>query len=179
MTARLVALLRGINVGGHNGVAMADLRALLTHIGYTEVQTVLQSGNAVFTCRAGAVQAATDIQRAIADELALQCTVIVRTAAEVEAVLAFDPFRAVAADGSKYLVGFLAGDPAPAAAATIEAIDVQPDRIMLAGREVYLWCPTGVSDSPLVRLGWEKAVGVPVTARNWNTVEKIAALMRG
>lgn len=179
MTARLVVLLRGINVGRNKRVAMADLRGLLTGLGYSNVQTILQSGNAVITCPSGMVPAAAaTIERAIADDLGVQCSVMVRKAAEIEATIATDPFGTVATDGSRYLVGFLAGDPAPHAAAFIAAIDVPPDRISLVGREVYLWCPTGVLDSPLAKLGWEKAVGLPVTVRNWNTVAKIAARMR-
>ena len=158
---------------------MADLRGLLTGLGFTDVATILQSGNAVFSCSSRVVpSAAATIERASADDLGVQCSVMVRTAAEIEATLATDPFGAVATDGSRYLVGFLAGEPARDAAELIAAIDVPPDRISLVGREVYLWCPTGVLDSPLAKLGWEKAVGVPVTARNWNTVGKIADRMR-
>ncbi len=179
MTSRLVALLRGINVGRNKRVAMADLRELLRELGYTDVQTILQSGNAVFSCRSGLVSsAASTIERTIADDLAVQCSVIVRTAAEIEATIAADPFGAVATDGSRYLIGFLSADAVPAAAGYIRAIDVPPDRIILVGREVHLWCPTGVLDSPLAGLGWEKALGVPVTVRNQNTVGMIAGVMR-
>jgi uncharacterized protein (DUF1697 family) len=178
MATRLVALLRGINVGRNKRVAMADLRELLAGLGYTEVKTLLQSGNAVFTCSGAAARtAAEDIEEAVARDLGVQCAVIVRTGAEVGEAIAVAPLLAVATDPSRHFVGFLAGTPAPEAVGVLASIDVAPGQIRLVGREVYLWCPAGLIDSPLSKLGWEKSLGVPVTTRNWNTLTKIAALL--
>lgn len=177
MSTRLVALLRGINVGRNKQVAMPALRELLVSLGYRDVTTHLRSGNAVFTATPAAAQtAAADIEVALVDTLGVASTVILRTAAELAAALTGDPLLDVATEPAKHLVGFLAGDPDPAAAARLAALDVAPDQIRLVGREVYLWYPAGVLASPLNKLGWEKALGVPVTTRNWNTVTKLAAL---
>lgn len=176
---RMVALLRGINVGRNKQVAMADLRALLTDLGYGDVKTHLRSGNAVFTAGPGAaVTAADDIERAVTSTLGVRSSVITRTAAELETVLAGAPMLDLMTDPARYLVGFLAGEPDANAAEAIAAIEVEPDRIDLVGHEVYLWCPAGVAASPLNKTGWERALGVGVTTRNWRTVEKLAAMMR-
>jgi uncharacterized protein (DUF1697 family) len=177
VATRLVALLRGINVGRNKRVAMSQLRDLLADLGYVDIGTHLQSGNAVFTSAlADSVAVAANIERAVARELGVQSTVIVRTAADLAAVVADNPFRKVATDPAKYLVGFLAGEPDPAAARGLDSLDVVPNLVRLKGREVYLWCPAGVRDSPFSTIDWDKQLGVPVTMRNWRTVSKLAEL---
>jgi uncharacterized protein (DUF1697 family) len=176
--SRLVALMRGINVGRNKRIAMGDLRAVLTGLGYTDVRTLLMSGNAVFTCSsAAAKKAASDIERAVAADLGVRCAVIVRSEVEVAAAIEAAPLIDVATDPSRHFVGFLAAAPPPRAARAVAAIDLEPDLIRLVGKEVYLWCPKGLLDSPLAKAGWEKSLEVPVTLRNWNTVTKIAAAL--
>ncbi|MGH3098129.1 MAG: DUF1697 domain-containing protein [Streptosporangiales bacterium] len=179
MAVRMVALLRGINVGRNKQIAMADLRAVLTALGYADVETHLRSGNAAFTADPGAARtAAADIERAVAGKLGMRSSVIVRTGTELDAVLTNAPMLDLMTDPARYLVGFLADDPAPDAADAIAAIDVDPDRIRLVRSEVYLWCPAGIAASPLNKTGWERALGVDVTTRNWRTVEKLTAMAR-
>ncbi|HWG73903.1 MAG TPA: DUF1697 domain-containing protein [Acidimicrobiales bacterium] len=180
MTTRLVALLRGINVGHNKRVAMNDLRGLLAVLGYTDVSTYLQSGNAVFTCAdAAAPTAAADIERALSDKAGVECRVVVRSAGELAAAAEGAPLLDVMTDPSRYLVGFLDGEPDPAGARSLAALDVAPDQVRLLGREVYLWCPAGVLASPLNKLRWAKLLGVDVTMRNWNTVRRLVALAGG
>jgi uncharacterized protein (DUF1697 family) len=177
VATRLIALLRGINVGRSKRVPMAQLRELLAELGYLQVATYLQSGNAIFSCTAAAAKTAVpDIEQAIAARVGVECKVIVRTAGELAGAMAADPLREVATDPARHLVGFLAGEPAPAGAAALAALKVAPDRIALIGRHVYLWCPQGVIASPLAKLPWERELQVAVTLRNWNTVSKLAAM---
>jgi len=177
MATRLVALLRGINVGRNKRVAMSDLRELLQGLGYTEVRTHLQSGNAVFTSASAATAGvARSIQQAVARDLGVESTVTVRTAADLTRIVASDPLLEVMTDSAKHLVGFLAGDPLPTAEGALAALDLGPDLVRLVGREVYLWCPRGVIDSAFSRVAWDRQLGVPVTMRNWNTVTRIAEL---
>jgi uncharacterized protein (DUF1697 family) len=82
----------------------------------------------------------------------------------------------MATDPARYLVGFLAGKPDPAGARALEATDVAPNQLRLQGREVYLWCPAGVLDSPFSTVNWDRQLGVAVTMRNWRTVTKLAEL---
>lgn len=176
MSVCLVALLRGINVGRNKRIAMADLRALLTNLGYSDVQTCLQSGNAIFSGETDASTAAAEIEQALVRDLGLQSTVIVRSAAELAAVVAANPLHDIATDPSKYLVGFLAGDPSPTAAESIPALNVASDQVRLIEHELYLWCPSGVLDGPFGKVRWDRQLGTEVTMRNWKTVTKLAAL---
>jgi uncharacterized protein (DUF1697 family) len=105
--ARLVTFLRGINVGGAKRVAMADLRALLEDLGYEDVATVLQSGNAVVTTGASPAAAGKAIERAIADRLGLEVAVIVRTGEELARIVAADRLGGVADDPANSLVFFM------------------------------------------------------------------------
>lgn len=179
MPIRFVALLRGINVGRNKRVAMADLRALLAGLGYGEVQTYLNSGNALFTSDSDAASVAAAIEQALVRDLRVESRVVVRTAADLAAIVAANPLREIAADPAKHLVGFLGGEPDLARAEKIAALDILPDRVILAGRELYLWYSAGVLTSPLSKVAWEKLLGVTVTMRNWNTAAQLAALANG
>jgi len=177
MPARSVALLRGINVGTAKRIGMAELRSVLVDLGYTGVITHLQSGNVVFTSSAAAARtAAKDIERSVHARLGVRSTVVMRSAAELAAVIANAPLLDVMTDPSRFLVGFLSGDPNSIAVRNFRALDVAPDQIRIRGREVYMWCPGGVIASPLTKLVTEKSLGVAVTMRNWNTVTRLAAL---
>ena len=182
MATRVVALLRGINVGRAKRVAMADLRALLADLGFEDVTTVLNSGNALFSCSAMAVStAAGAIEDGVQDKLGVRCRVVVRTAAAFAASIEQAPLQDLVTDPSRYFVGFLDGRPNAAARAAVSTVDedpsTAPDRIVLVGREVYLWCPAGLSKSPLTKTDWDTVLGTAVTMRNWKTVTKIAALL--
>lgn len=177
MSTRLIVLLRGINVGRNKRVAMGDLRQLLVKLGYSQVQTHLQSGNAVLTSpwsETGGVAAA--IEQALMRDIGVESTVILRTAGELAAVVEANPLRDVATVPSRHLVGFLAGQPEPGATSLVGELDAPPDGVRLLGRELYLWCPHGILASPLSKVNWDRRVGVPVTMRNWNTVLKLAEL---
>jgi uncharacterized protein (DUF1697 family) len=171
-----VALLRGINVAGHNRVAMADLRELLAGLGYQDVRTHLQSGNIVF--RATATSNA-ELEEAIGDrltaELGLQAAVLVRTGGEFHAVVAGNPLPTH--EPARLVVLFLSGPPAPG---RIEAIDpgrYAPELFAVRDTEIYLYCANGILESQLTRVLADQRLGCAVTARNWNTVVKVAAML--
>ncbi|MHB8576604.1 MAG: DUF1697 domain-containing protein [Dehalococcoidia bacterium] len=177
---RSVALLRGINVGRAKRVGMAQLRALLQALGYTDVSTLLQSGNAIFTSTPGATgSAVADIEAAIVREFGFDVSVVVRTRAELAAAVAANPLLDIASDPSRHLVGFFGGSPDVAGLTALAGMDFGADQVRVIGREVYLWCPAGVLDSPFSKVAWEKLLGVPVTMRNWNTVTKLLELAGG
>jgi uncharacterized protein (DUF1697 family) len=174
---RQIALLRGINVGGHNRVAMADLRALLGGAGYGDVVTLGVSGNVVLSTKTTPEHLAPELEDRIAQGLGLRPRVLVRTREELAAVVAHDPLGVLAAEEPKrYQVNFLSAEPDPHALDAIAAIDLAPERWVHRGREIYAWHPVGVHNSPLAKLLTEKRLGVAVTARNWNTVTKLLAL---
>lgn len=174
---RQIALLRGINVGGHNRVAMADLRALLAGAGYGEVLTLGVSGNVVLSAKTVPERLGTELEARIAEGLGLQVRVVVRTRTELAAVVAHDPLgELAAAEPKRYQVNFLSAEPDPQALQAIAALDLAPERWVHRGREIYAWHPVGVHNSPLAKLLTDKRLGVAVTARNWNTVTKLLAM---
>ncbi|MGX7823695.1 DUF1697 domain-containing protein [Actinokineospora sp. 24-640] len=174
MTA-YVLLLRGVNVGGRAKLAMADLRAVLTSLGYGGVRTVLQSGNAVFTT--DAVPSEQAVESALAEHTGLRTRCLVRTGDELRAVVAGHPFTAVADNGSRMLAVFLDSDPDPARAAEHDPVALDPDHIRLGERVIYQWCPNGIAEAPELVPFLDRRWKVVGTARNWNTVGKLAALV--
>lgn len=176
---RYAALLRAVNLVKRNRIAMADLRRILTDLGYEDVKTHLQSGNAVFTSELPAVTLERHIAAALAKEAGLSCPVMIRTGAELAAVLAANPLGHEPENPSWFFVSFLAAHPDPAAVAALAALDVRPDQAWIIGREAYLWCPNSPLDSKLGGPFVEKRLGVAGTARNWNTVTRLAELTAG
>jgi uncharacterized protein (DUF1697 family) len=176
--ARFVALLRGINVGANKRVAMADLRQLLTGLGFTDVATLLQSGNAVFTTRSTKPETlARSITGAIDNELGLEVGCLVRNGNELRAVIEANPLGAVATNGSKLMALFLSKQPDPTLLKAHDPRSLDPDQIRLGDRVIYQWCPDGVLAAPAAGPFAEKHLDVTVTGRNWNTVTKLAALL--
>jgi uncharacterized protein (DUF1697 family) len=170
---RVVALLRGINLGSRRRVAMADLRELVESLGYEDVRTHLQSGNVVFSSTDDPADAARALERAIGERLGLSVDVIVRTAAELDDVVAANPLEGVADDGSRYFVAFLSGDADGEAVEALTAEDFSPDQLRARGRELYAWCPDGMRDSRLMRTITRGRLAPTATVRNWNTVTKL------
>jgi uncharacterized protein (DUF1697 family) len=173
---RHIVLLRGINVGGHRRIAMADLRAVLASLGYANVRTHLQSGNVVLDSDTTPAHVKRTIERGIADDLGADVEVFVRTRTEIADVVARNPLADVADNPSRYLVSFLSGKPDAAGVREAEGVDVAPERFAVHGREIYAWHPGGVHNSRLANVLSEKRLGVTATARNWNTVLKLLEL---
>jgi uncharacterized protein (DUF1697 family) len=177
--ARLVVLLRGINVGGAKRVTMADLRALLEDLGYDDVRTHLQSGNAVIATDASPAAAEAAIAAAIADRLGLEVAVLARTGVELARIIAADRLGDVAADPAKRMVIFLPGAASTAAVRALQREDLGDERLEAAGREVYAWCPGGIGRSPLMAALAKTDIGRTGTARNWKTVTRLAEMAGG
>jgi uncharacterized protein (DUF1697 family) len=177
MATRVVALLRGINVGGNKLVDMARLRLVLSDLGHADVRTYLQSGNAVFSCQPQAVAgAASQLENAIAGEFGFDCRVIVRTAAELTAAMSADPLLHLLGNPSRHLIGFLSESPRPEGVKELTSQDFGVDQLGIIDQHLYLWCPNGITGSPFGKLNFDRILGVAVTMRNWNTVTKLAAL---
>jgi uncharacterized protein (DUF1697 family) len=173
--ARYVALLRGINVGRHKRMPMADLRELLSGLGYSDVKTLLQSGNAVFTSPArSAAGVERAIEKAIADRFGFDVRVLVRTKEEVGAAVAGNPLPVP--DGSRFLVSFLDRNPPASRLQQIDAAQVEPEQFAVGTKVLYIWCARGFMDSKLLPLLSDERLGVVATARNWNTVTKLLAM---
>jgi uncharacterized protein (DUF1697 family) len=173
-----IALVRGINVGGHKQIAMADLRGLLLTLGFHEPQSLLQSGNLVFK---GDSRSAATIERLLEKEadkhLDVQVDFLVRTAREWAAIIAKNPFpREAASDPSHLAVMCLKDVPTKESLAALQAAIVGRETTHLDGRQLYIIYPDGIGRSRLTHGLIEKTLATRGTARNWNTVLKIAAL---
>jgi uncharacterized protein (DUF1697 family) len=177
--AALAVLLRGINLGASRRIGMADLRAMLQDLGYEDVRTVLQSGNAVLTADDGPDAVARAIERRIRKEFGMDVDAIVRTADEMADVVQANPLAGVATDGSKSVVIFLSGEPDPAAVAALGEEDFAPEEFRVRGRELFAWCPNGLQKSPVVKALTQRLTppSGSATARNWNTVVKLHGLL--
>lgn len=173
-----IALLRGINVGRAKRVAMADLRQLMEDLGYTNVRTLLNSGNAVFDAparkRAAAAKA---IEEALVLKLGVVSKVMVMSCAELDAVIEGNPLVAQSTDHAR-LITFLCPASECERVATLAERDWSPGALAIGTRAAYVWCPEGVLESAAAAaIG--KALGDVATARNWNTLLKLQAMCRG
>ena len=182
MTAKYVALLRGVNVAGTNKVKMDELRRLFADLGHTEVGTYLQSGNVVFADDAPGddrTGLAAGIEKAIADRMGLTVTVLLRTRAELEKVLAANPYLDRETDPAKLPVTFLAEAPDPERAAALSIPAGETGVFTLIGREVYLHTPDGYGRTKLNNAFLERKLGVAATTRNWKSVGALHELLGG
>lgn len=163
-----VALLRAVNLGATNKVAMADLRALLERLGYTGVRTLNISGNAVFTAPArSGTKVEQAIETALAADLDLHVRVLARSSTELGKVVRRLPFD----DPGGVHVAFVGGEVGKPA---LDPKTFAPDEVVYGEREIYLRLPHGWSGSRLP--DFEKVLGKPVTRRTWNVVTKLHAM---
>ena len=175
--ARYVVLLRGVNVGKGNRVPMAEFRALLEELGCTDVKTILNSGNAVFTSTIRSATAlAKSIASAIAEAFDVTTPVIVKSAAQFAAIVDGNPIVPPDADHSKFLVTFAMDAKQIAALATLEAQRHPDERLAITAHAAYLHCARGILDSGMAKALLGKD-GRSVTTRNWGTTLKIHALL--
>jgi uncharacterized protein (DUF1697 family) len=165
-----VAMLRGINLGGRRRVPMAELRTLLTDAGYEDVRTYVQSGNIVLGSPAKPAEVERELQTLISERFGFDVPVVVRSRAQLAAVVKADPLGDVADDPKRYQVSFLSAKPKAAVVRALEAADVAPEQVAVSGREIYAWHPEGVARSKLWNALAGKDLGVTATARNWTTV---------
>ncbi|MEV5505590.1 DUF1697 domain-containing protein [Streptomyces orinoci] len=172
-----VALLHGINVGGKRRVPMQTLRELLTGLGGGAVRTHLNSGNAVFTHDgAGPEELTASLERALADRLGFPVRCVVREAADLRRVIDANPFAGRDFLPARLLVTFLSAPARPGPVADLDPAAYLPDVFALGEREVYLLCPDGLRDSRLAQALARRSPAEVATARNWNTVSRLAEL---
>jgi uncharacterized protein (DUF1697 family) len=170
---RQVLLLRGINVGRSNRIAMPSLRELLTEAGFEEVRTYVQSGNIVLSSDASADELARECSRRIQDAYGLAIDVLARTRKELAEVVRSDPLAKVAVDPKRYQVSFCSAEPEPEIIERLSALAAPHERFAAIGRELYAWHPDGVARSRLWAELSRRRLGVTATARNWSTVTKL------
>jgi len=176
-----VALLRGINVGGHKPVAMADLHHLLTQLGLADARSLLQSGNLVFGANG---RTAARLERLLeaeaAKRLGLQTDFFVRSAKEWKSVVANNPFSKEAARDPGHLVVMALKDaPKDTDVKALQAAITGREVVRAGGKHLYIVYPDGIGRSRLTNAVIDKLLGTRGTGRNWNTVLKLASLATG
>jgi uncharacterized protein (DUF1697 family) len=174
---RYVVLLRGVNVGGRGKLAMAQLRETCTSLGCTDVSTYIQSGNVVLDSARSADELAAALGPAIEEAVGFAPQVVIRTPAELAAVLAGNPYPDTDTDERFLHIGFMTKTPDTSAVAELGEVDVSPEGYRIVGREVYLNYVEGAGRSKkLARVPFERRLGVGITARNLRTVQKLVEL---
>ncbi|MFD8981217.1 DUF1697 domain-containing protein [Streptomyces sp. NPDC059564] len=178
---KYAALLRGINVGGSKKVPMAELRSVLEGLGHGDVQTYLQSGNAVFTSGEGdPVALARALEAAIEAHFGFFVPCLVVDGDYLRAVAEACPFPAAELEGKQLHATFCSAQPGPERFAALDAPAFLPEEYRVGDRVLYLYAPDGLGRSKLGEALARPAVvkGLDVTTRNWNTVAKLVELTR-
>lgn len=178
MTDRCVALLRGINVGGKNRIAMADLRACFEAVGCSAVRTYIQSGNVV--CEPGLL-GADAIGDAVTEQLArrfdLRVPVLIRRADAFREAVTANPFLDEDVDPRHLSVGFLSSTPPASRVGTLDPERSPGDRFVVVGSEVYLHVPGGMARSKLTTPFFDERLDTTMTVRNLRTVDRLVEML--
>jgi uncharacterized protein (DUF1697 family) len=181
-----VALLRGINLGGHKKVPMAELREVVASLGHADVATYIQSGNVVFsTEQTDTAALAAALEEAIAETIGVQARVVVLSREDLAQVVRDNPYTGEPNPRAVHAI-FLSGQPGPELADQVATVQEQVaqkgsrDTAEIVGRTIFLHTPDGYGRSDLaaalVKIGQRKTDQVAGTARNWATVTKLAAM---
>lgn len=173
---RWIALFRGINVGGKHVLPMKELGSLLDSLGCRNVKTVIQSGNAAFDSpERDRSRLARRIAKAIAASHGFEPRILLVDLPELERVIASNPFVEAEGEPKSLHVGFLESEPETPDLEALDRLRTGGERFQLVGQSFYLHTPEGFGTSRLATQA-EKLLGVPMTARNWRTVQKIRDL---
>jgi uncharacterized protein (DUF1697 family) len=173
-----IALLRGINVGGRHVLPMKELRELLENQGLQNVRTYIQSGNVVFqSVENDTSRLAADISAAILEEYGFEPAVLILASEEMEEAMVANPFPEAQSEPKFLHLFFMASLPRSPDLQALQGLKKGEERFALRGAVFYLHAPDGIGRSKLAA-NIEKALGVPVTARNWLSVSKIMAIAR-
>jgi uncharacterized protein (DUF1697 family) len=171
-----VALLRGINVGGRNSLPMSELIELFSALGYVNVQTYIQSGNVVFESPKKVGQKeAESISQEIFETRGFTPHILILGENDLLGAVEKNPFPT--ADGNALHLFFMGSKPKQPNIERLAGLKAESEQFVLAERVFYLLAPNGIGRSKLAP-AVESALGVPATARNWNTVNKLASMIK-
>ncbi len=171
-----VAILRGINVGGNRKILMADLKLLFEELGFSNIITYIQSGNVLFNSNTENELLADQIEQAITANFGFDVPVIVRSAIELKKAIDTNPFYDADADVNKLHLSFLKEKPTAENLQHTVSYNYEPDKFVIDGKEVFIFCENKYHESKLTNLFFEKKLKVGATTRNWKTVLKLMVL---
>ena len=177
-----ISILRGINVGGKNKIKMNDLKELYEELKFKNIITYIQSGNIIFNSnqKAADQNIAKQIEKGISKKFNLDVAAVIRTINELKNIIKINPFLTMPGiDIEKLHVTFLEKVPGQIELDNTKKHDYTPDKFIIAGREVFLYCPGGYGKSKLSNNFFENKLKVKATTRNWKTVKKLVELAEG
>ena len=176
---RYISLLRGINVSGQKKIKMADLKLLYQSLDFENVVTYIQSGNVIFDSKSkNKTDLKTIIEAAIEKKYKFYVPVFIRTKNDFDKILKNLPFKSIDVDndGTIVLVSFLSNNPAKITHTDIQQYVKSPEKLVIKGKEVYLYCPNGYGKSKLSNNFLENKLAVKTTTRNWKSIHKLVEL---
>ena len=176
---KYISILRGINVSGQKKIKMSDLKSLYELLSFQNVVTYIQSGNAIFDATVkNKVDLKAKIEEAIEEKYKFHVPVEIRTRREIGDIIKSCPFGLVdlVEDGTKVLVTFLSSKPSEVRFFDIQKYVVAPEKLVVRGKEAYLYCPNGYGKSKLSNTFLEHKLGVKATTRNWKSIHKLYEL---
>jgi uncharacterized protein (DUF1697 family) len=176
-----IALLRGINVGGKNKIKMSDLREALGTMGLARVQTYIQSGNILFESNEDEATLRQRIEQMIDEVFGLSINIIIRTSVELKKIVESCPYTdeqiakaEASSEGGSLYVALLMEEPKAESLDKLKTFDVKDDQYRIDGRDIFLLFHQSIRNSKLANQ--IEKLGVPVTVRNWNTINKLLVL---
>jgi uncharacterized protein (DUF1697 family) len=174
-----ISMLRGINVSGQKMIRMLELKAIYESLGFSQVETYVQSGNVVFNCaeqdRASlAALIAAQIERSFGFAVA----VFMRDTAEFQRISESNPFVKRNEDPAKLHVTFLQQPPTETDLRQLEIPKGETDELFVGPREIFLFCPNGYGRTKLSNNFFERKLKSPATTRNWKTVNTLLDLVK-
>ncbi len=174
---RYALLLRGVNVGRKNALPMAELRSLLEKSGCTNVQTYVQSGNAVFGTGLRTAQLTRVIEAALERYMGRPIATTLRTHAQLTAIVDANPFADVATNPAHLCVTFLSVAPTKSEVTALYVSNFEPELFHISGQEIYTWHPNGQGQSALAAAIGKLRLRGAVTTRNWNTLLRLRDML--
>ena len=170
-----LSMLRGINVSGQKLIKMTDLQRLYEALGFTGVQTYIQSGNVVFGAHADPKEVTQHLEQGIRERFGFEVPMVIRTWNQLRATLENNPFLSDdSVDPNRSYVAFLTNRPAPELSRKLATFSCEPDRFVIREEEIYFYCPVAYGHSKLSNNFFENQLKVVATTRNWKTVNELA-----
>lgn len=173
----VIALLRAINMAGHNSVKTKDLSDMFSESGYPEAKIFIQSGNVIFRSNENKKKLNLKIEEAIKEKFSFNVDVILRSIPEIKDLILRNPYlEEEKFNPSRMGVVFLKEMPSKESLSKLDDINFPPDKFSIDGQEIFLFCPDGFGRSKLSTNFFERKLGIPGTARNWKTINSILDL---
>ncbi|MEZ4803586.1 MAG: DUF1697 domain-containing protein [Gelidibacter sp.] len=169
-----IILLKGINVGGHKKVPMAELRELLTKEGFQNLKTYIQSGNVVLQSSETASKVEAKMQKAIKSHFGFEVSVIVKTNKELQAIFDASPFSKNTKEKSYFIM--FNKTPDKELLKEVESISFENEEVILKKDALYFYSSVGYGNAKFNMNTYEKKLKVTGTARNFNTMVKLLSL---